>query len=27
MLQLFEVAGPADPRVPAARKRLANFLY
>ncbi|MGP5125322.1 co-chaperone YbbN [Brachybacterium tyrofermentans] len=27
LLQLFEVAGPADPRVPAARKRLANFLY
>ncbi|MGP9680939.1 MULTISPECIES: co-chaperone YbbN [unclassified Brachybacterium] len=27
LLQLFEVAGPADPRVPAARKRLANLLY
>ncbi|WP_193104078.1 co-chaperone YbbN [Brachybacterium sp. FME24] len=27
LLELFEVAGPADPRVPAARKRLANLLY
>ncbi|MGP5482280.1 co-chaperone YbbN [Brachybacterium alimentarium] len=27
LLQLFEVAGPADPRVPAARKRLANLHY
>lgn len=27
LLDLFEVAGPADPRVAAARKRLANLLF
>lgn len=27
LLDLFEVAGAEDPRVPAARKRLANLLY
>lgn len=27
LLELFEVAGPGDPRVAAARKRLANLLY
>src|SRR5699024_1893541 len=27
LLELFEVAGAEDPRVPAARKRLANLLY
>ncbi|WP_244302839.1 tetratricopeptide repeat protein [Leucobacter coleopterorum] len=27
LLELFEVVGPADPRVIAARGRLANLLY
>lgn len=27
LLELFEIAGPDDPRVAAARKRLANLLY
>lgn len=27
LLELFEIAGPEDPRVGAARKRLANLLY
>ena len=27
LLDLFEVAGPADPRVAPARKRLANLLF
>lgn len=27
LLELFDVAGPADPRVAAARKRLANLLF
>lgn len=27
LLELFEVAGPEDPRVPPARKRLANLLF
>ena len=27
LLELFEVAGPEDPRVGPARRRLANLLY
>ncbi|MBM7501039.1 putative thioredoxin [Brachybacterium muris] len=27
LLELFEIAGPDDPRVPPARKRLANLLF